>query len=207
MLIAFEGIEGCGKSTQIERVAAWLQGRIRCPVLVTREPGGTPLGSQLRQLLLHSPGPVDPRAELLLYAADRAQHVDQVIKPALDQGYWVLCDRFTDSTLAYQGYGRGLGLALIRQLNTIATAGLVPDLTIWLRLDAATGLARAKQRSQGDRIEQAELAFHQRVQAGFEAIAQQYPEGRLVVDASMDADTITSAICAALQGFAASLKR
>ncbi len=115
------------------------------------------------------------QTELLLYAADRAQHVEQVIRPALEQGYWVLCDRFTDSTLAYQGYGRGLDLSLIHQLNHIATGGLTPDLTLWLELDAATGLMRTQQRGTIDRMEQADLAFHQRVQQGFAALADQHP--------------------------------
>jgi dTMP kinase len=122
----------------------------------------------LRRLLLHQETGwrLASRTELLLYAADRAQHVEECIKPALAAGCWVLCDRFVDSTIAYQGYGRGLDLALIEQLNHIATGGLVADLTLWLKLDAATGLARTRQRGQADRMEATEVAFHQRVQTG-----------------------------------------
>jgi dTMP kinase len=186
-LIVFEGIEGCGKTTQLKYLHDWLTRstilqdlKTRCAlagVIATREPGGTPLGKSIRQLLLHeiTDAPMDARTELLLYAADRAQHVAEGIVPALKAGYLVLCDRYIASTVAYQGYGRQLDLALIEQLNAIATQGLVSDLTIWLRLDAEQGLARLQQRGQADRIERTGLAFHQRVQAGFEALAQTSP--------------------------------
>ena len=159
-LIVLEGVEGCGKSTQLQLLSTGLlssgpfrrlqQQDIVPQVLTSREPGGTELGLKLRQLLLHQDAQVsiDDRTELLLYAADRAQHVAQVIKPALEQGCWVLCDRFVDSTLAYQGYGRGLNLDLIHQLNRIATAGVTPDLTLWLQLPVEQGLARARQRGE-----------------------------------------------------------
>lgn len=205
-LIVFEGVEGCGKSTQLQRLQDTLshspafqalqrQGTVP-DLLTTREPGGTDLGLGLRRLLLdtHSEEAIAPRSELLLYAADRAQHVESLIRPALAAGNWVLCDRFTDSTLAYQGYGRGLDLALIQDLNQVATAGLVPDLTLWLTLDVEQGLARAQQRGRRDRMEQANLAFHRRVQQGFEALAQQFPERRAVVDGAQDSDTVAAAI-------------
>jgi dTMP kinase len=195
-LIVFEGVEGCGKSTQLSRLFEELlrsdrfqnlqrQG-IVSNLLTTREPGGTALGLGLRRLLLEPQhqAPLHPRSELLLYAADRAQHIEEVIKPALGQGAWVLCDRFTDSTVAYQGYGRGLDLGLVHQLNHVATAGLGPDLTLWLKLEAAQGLARAQQRGAQDRMEQADLTFHQRVQQGFETLAQQHPQRRAVIDAA-----------------------
>jgi dTMP kinase len=172
-------------------------------LVTSREPGGSPLGQQLRQLLLHH-GPevslVD-RAELLLYAADRAQHVEQVIRPALERGCWVLCDRFVDSTLAYQGYGRGLDLALIHQLNAIATAGLTPDLTLWLQLPVEQGLARARQRGAADRMERADLAFHQRVQEGFAALAQQDSQNRATIEAEGSPAAVAGAVFAVVETY------
>ncbi len=187
-LIVFEGGEGCGKSTQLQTLKQYLQQSARWQrlqqsgqvtgLVTTREPGGTGLGKTLRQILLHPQEhqPLTSTTELLLYAADRAQHVEQVIRPALAADKWVLCDRFVDSTLAYQGYGRGLDLHLIQRLNQIATSGLVADLTLWLKLDAAAGLARTQRRGVADRMEQAELAFHQRVQQGFDTLASQHPD-------------------------------
>lgn len=205
-LIVFEGVEGCGKSTQLQRLREHLaqsvpfqalqaQGIIP-ELLTTREPGGTDLGIGLRRLLLDSQHDVAiaPRAELLLYAADRAQHIEEMILPALEAGSWVLCDRFTDSTVAYQGYGRGLDLGLIQALNQVATAGLVPDLTIWLKLAVEQGLARAQRRGSKDRMEQAALAFHQRVQHGFETLAQQFPERRATIDGAQSADVVAAQI-------------
>ncbi len=205
-LIVFEGVEGCGKSTQLQRLrenlgrsesfqALQTQGIIP-ELLITREPGGTDLGVGLRRLLLEAHGEVAiaPRAELLLYAADRAQHIEEMILPALDAGSWVLCDRFTDSTVAYQGYGRGLDLGLIAELNQVATSGLVPDLTIWLKLDVDQGLARAQRRGSQDRMEQTELAFHQRVQRGFETLAQQFPEQRATIDGAQSADAVAAQV-------------
>jgi dTMP kinase len=214
-LIVFEGGEGCGKTTQLQALQTFLERSPRWQELrhsgqisglvVTREPGGTELGHSLRQILLHQQdgNPFGDKTELLLYAADRAQHVDQVIRPALAENRWILCDRFVDSTLAYQGYGRGLDLPLIQQLNQIATGGLTADLTLWLKLDAAAGLARTQRRGTADRMERADLAFHQRVQAGFAALAHQDPE-RIVpisADATIEAvsDTIQTVIDEHLQ--------
>ncbi len=136
-LIVFEGIEGSGKSTQIELTRTWIREIINpdLPILLTREPGGTSLGQEIRQLLLTTDLPLNDTTELLLYAADRAQHISEKIKPHLDRGGWVLCDRFIYSTITYQGYGRGINQDLIHQLNRIATLGLTPDLTLWLKLD------------------------------------------------------------------------
>ncbi len=182
-LIVFEGGEGGGKTTQIARSRQWLQdsGWLAClqangfiqDVIVTREPGGTELGRTIRQLLLNhtESEPMGDRTELLLYAADRAQHVTHYLRPQLAAGMLILCDRFTDSTVAYQGYGRGLDRALIQQLNTIATQGLESDLTLWLDLDPAIGLARTQQRGQHDRMERSEFAFHERVRQGFAQLA------------------------------------
>ncbi len=201
-LIVFEGTEGCGKTTQIERSRQWLlqsrwlptlqqKGLIKDLVL-TREPGGTQLGMGIRQLLLSpTKEPIHDRSELLLYAADRAQHVEQFLRPHLEGNDLILCDRYTDSTIAYQGYGRGLDLTLINQLNQIATQNLQSDLTIWLDLDVETGLARVQQRGkrntsgteEPDRIEQADLDFHQRVRQGFAHLAQTEPQRFIQVDA------------------------
>lgn len=206
-LIVFEGVEGCGKTTQISRLEIWLrtsgllnqlqQSGCVSELIVTREPGGTPLAQQIRRLLL-TPTEVESwsdRAELLLYAADRAQHVADQLQPQLANGALILCDRFTDSTLAYQGYGRGLDLALIHQLNAIATNGLSSDLTFWLALDVSIGLARAAKRNGKaiDRIEQAGLAFHQRVQRGFTELAQA-SDRTMQIDASRSTDEVFQTI-------------
>jgi dTMP kinase len=204
-LIVFEGVEGCGKTTQLQRSRQWLQASgwwqggpelAAEPLLVTREPGGTQLGTSLRQLLLGDglQEAMQDRAELLLYAADRAQHVEGVLRPGLAAGQLILCDRYTDSTVAYQGYGRGLDLGLIQQLNAIATAGLESDLTLWLNLDAAVGLARASQRGHADRIEKADLAFHQRVQQGFTALAAANPHRIVAIDAAQSPDAVAAQI-------------
>lgn len=191
--IVFEGGEGSGKTTQIQRLYQWLETGLKTEealqllrtkdnfrgVKLTREPGGTLLGKQIRQLLLNPPEAtaITSKTELLLYAADRAQHVEETLIPWLEAGYWVLCDRYTDSTVAYQGYGRQLDLDLIHQLNQIATCQLKSDLTFWLNLPPSVGLARMQQRGSADRIEQASNAFHQRVSDGFLALAKPTEKG------------------------------
>ena len=205
LLIVFEGVEGSGKTTQMQRCLYWLQGSglrfcigehgEKTPVVVTREPGGTLLGVGLRQLLLEGHSlTIQDRAELLMYAADRAQHVEEFLKPQLELGAIVLCDRYTDSTIAYQGYGRGLDLNLIQQLNQIATDGLESQLTLWLDIDVETGLKRAKQRGIADRIEQADLEFHRRVQQGFIQLADLYPQRIVRIDASKSEEEVHLAI-------------
>ncbi|MGB7487411.1 MAG: dTMP kinase [Phormidesmis sp.] len=189
-LIVFEGGEGCGKTTQVQRLYIWLnqseslqllktQNRI-AGIKLTREPGGTAVGKKIRQLLLQdepaeagdqADAPILSKAELLLYAADRAQHIEETLRPWLESGYWVVCDRYTDSTVAYQGYGRQLDLSLIDRLNKIATGGLKSDLTLLLNVSLDVGLARMRQRGDADRIEQASREFHQRVNSGFAALA------------------------------------
>jgi dTMP kinase len=208
-LIVFEGVEGSGKTTQLQRCSQWLAtsslldsvGSLgkKPTILVTREPGGTSLGLGLRQLLLeegtHPKGHlIQDRAELLMYAADRAQHVEELLNPQLELGTIILCDRYTDSTVAYQGYGRGLDLTLIQQLNQIATGGLESDLTLWLDVDAETGLKRARKRGSTDRIEQADLTFHQRVQQGFTQLATSYPHRIVRIDASKSENEVHLAI-------------
>ena len=176
--IVLEGGEGSGKTTQINYLEAWLRQRSDLgftKIELTREPGGSPLCQKIRQVLLMPDGSEEMqyRTELLLYAADRAQHVEAWLRPWLNNGALVLCDRYTASTVAYQGYGRGLDQTLIHKINHIATGGLEPDLTLWLDLDPEVGLARAQERGTRDRIEQADLQFHQNVQSGFVALHQQ----------------------------------
>ncbi|MCX7594543.1 MAG: dTMP kinase [Fischerella sp.] len=185
-LIVFEGVEGCGKTTQIQLCGEWLQS-LGISILMTREPGGTELGLHLRRLLLEqsSVKPIADRTELLLYAADRSQHVEQELRPNLAAGKIVLCDRYTDSTIAYQGYGRGLDMSLIHELNAIATDGLESDITFWLDVDVEVGLARKRRNGDvADRIEQEAIAFHRRIQQGYRELAASYPERIVRVDAS-----------------------
>lgn len=173
--ITFEGVEGCGKSTQMSLLRAWME-EAGLPVLATREPGGTEVGEGIRDLLL---APRDEgmgaATELLLYEAARAQHVNEVIRPALEAGAHVLCDRFFDSTTAYQAFGRGLDEEMVLELNRMASGGLVPDLTLLFSVSIEEGLDRARGESAGDRLEGESLAFHRRVQAGFEALAKREP--------------------------------
>lgn len=176
LFVTFEGIEGCGKSTQLRLLANHLRASGR-DVVETREPGGTAAGQALRRLLLGEDAvPLAPLAELLIYCADRAQHVGELIRPALAAGRIVLCDRFSDSTIAYQGYARGLDLDVVRGLDTRARDGLVPDVTILLDCPVVEGLRRARRRNDaGDRFERETAAFHDRVRDGFHALAAAEP--------------------------------
>jgi len=195
-LIVFEGVEGCGKTTQMQLCCQWLES-LGVGVVVTREPGGTELGLHLRRLLLEKSEdkPVADVTELLLYAADRAQHVEQELKPNLAAGKYILCDRYTDSTVAYQGYGRGLNMSLIEQLNHIATGGLTSDLTIWLDVDVEVGFSRKRGDAAGlDRIEQETIAFHRRVQQGYSQLAAAYPSRIVRVDGSLSKETVHGVI-------------
>jgi dTMP kinase len=190
-LITFEGIDGCGKSTQLRLLDQYLTER-GFDVVSTREPGGTELGRKVRSALLDGgKGSVDPLAELLLYAADRAQHVRQVIAPALAEGKVVLSDRFYDATTVYQGYARGFDLNLVNQLNELATGGLKPDLTLLFDLDVETGLKRTHRRgdesglaARPDRLDQEPLAFHDRVRKAYLEIAASEPLRFRVIPAS-----------------------
>lgn len=186
LFITFEGPEGSGKTTQIRLLAEWLR-HSGCDVLTTREPGGTRIGDAIRALLLDPDhGEMSPAAEILLFSAARAQHVSEVIRPQLERGGFVLCDRFADSTLAYQGYGRGLDLAELRRITAFATGGLTPDLTVCLDLPAAEGLARKlnADSAEWNRMEQEQLAFHERVREGYLALAAEEPERWVVIDAT-----------------------
>jgi dTMP kinase len=199
--IVLEGIDGCGKTTQIEALRQWLPTSGLLPpgarVIVSREPGGTALGQVLRELLLHPPGkaaPV-PCAELLLYAADRAQHVETVLRPALDAGDWVLCDRFTGSTAAYQGYGRGWPVAILDTLETLTTGTLQADLTLWLDVSLAESCRRRGERL-ADRLEGEGVAFLGRVADGFLELAVQ--RGWVRIAAGRPVAAVTGDCCRAM---------
>ncbi|BDG72595.1 dTMP kinase [Roseomonas fluvialis] len=194
--ITLEGGEGAGKSTQARRLAASLGAR-GLPVLRTREPGGTPGAERIRSLLLGH-GPWDPVAEAMMMFAARREHVVRVIRPFLDAGGWVVCDRFADSTLAYQG-AQGLSREVWAGLAAIALDGFAPDLTLVLDLPPDAGMARAAARSGADRYERMGLPFHAAVREGFRRIAAAEPARCVVVDAGQGPDTVTAAIQAAVQ--------
>lgn len=185
--ITFEGIDGCGKSTQMRMLASELRLRGQ-EVVTTREPGGTSLGTQVRKLLLDTEEQVDPLAELLLYAADRAQHVRTLVRPALDSGHVVLSDRYADATAAYQGAGRGFPSELISELIALATGGLMPDLTLIFDLTVDESQRRAQRRAnkgiRQDRLDAEDAAFHTRVRDAYLKIAAAEPERVRVIDAS-----------------------
>lgn len=198
--ITFEGIEGCGKTTQIRRLATHLEARGYSLVL-TREPGGCPIADQIRSILLDAANSaMKPMAELFLYAAARAQHIAEVIAPALAAEKIVLCDRFTDATLAYQGYGRELNRALIMELNRMATGGLRPDLTILLDCPVTVGLGRATARISGmegekeERFERESLQFHERVREGYRQLASQESDRFIIIDGSQSITAAEKAV-------------
>ena len=178
MFVSFEGLDGCGKTTQARLLARALE-EAGVEVVLTREPGGTPLGEQIRDLVLHGDH-VAPWAEAALYAAARAQHVEELIRPALVRGATVVCDRYVDSSVAYQGAGRGLGVEEVLALNLTAVGGLLPDLTFLVEIDIDTALARVG--AEGDRIERAEAAFWPRVVEAYRALAARFPERYVVID-------------------------
>jgi len=201
--ITFEGPEGSGKSTQIRLLAAALEEQ-GLDVLATREPGGTAIGDAVRNILLDARNTrMSPRTEALLFNAARAQLVDEVIRPALAAGLLVLCDRYADSTLAYQGYGHGQPLDPLRQIGRYATGDLTPDLTIYLDIDPLEGLRRKQNGAaeEWNRMEQQQLAFHQAVREGYLALARLDAARWHVVDASQDAAAIHRAILARVMAF------
>ena len=206
--ITFEGIEGCGKTTQLGLASAWLKER-GIPFLTTAEPGGTPLGWKIRDILLNRGScAIGAEAELLLFAAARAQHVRETILPALTAGKLVLCDRFTDATLAYQGFGRGIDAALIRALNGFSACSLTPDFTLLFDLPVETGLARANRRMDGirpeaaeDRFEREDLAFHGRIRQGYLALTAAEPERFRIIDGAAEIETVHREVCNRLAEF------
>ena len=193
LFITLEGGDGSGKSTQSARLTGWLTDAGRA-VLVTREPGGTSLGLELRDIVLHRRGEIAPRAEALLYAADRAHHIATVVRPALERGDIVVQDRYIDSSVAYQGAGRVLDGTEVRNLSLWATEGLLPDLTILLDLHEADGRDRMAERTKYDRLEAEADDFHARVRAGYLALAAAEPDRFLVLDARLPIDDLAGAI-------------
>lgn len=198
LFITFEGLEGAGKSTQAELLYKHLL-REGCPVVLTREPGGTPLGESVREVLLNSRHDIGPLAEVFLFAACRAQLVEQVIRPQLGEGAIVICDRFFDATLAYQGYGRGVPPTQIRDINDMCSWGVRPDLTFFLDIEPARGMERVRIRSiestqPPDRFERIDLAFHERVREGYLEIAQDEPGRYRMLDGSLDPITLNEIV-------------
>lgn len=194
LFVTFEGGDGSGKTTQAGLLESWLTGQGR-GVVRTREPGGTDLGLELREIVLHRRGHIAPRAEALLYAADRAQHVETLVRPALEHGDVVVQDRYIDSSVAYQGAGRVLGGDEVRDLSRWAVEGLAPDLTVLLDLDEAAARSRLDaSRTTYDRLEAEAQDFHARVRAAFLAIADAEPERFLVVDATLPVDAIAASV-------------
>ena len=192
--ITFEGGDGSGKSTQSRLLVEWLESEGRT-VVTTREPGGTELGIELREIVLHRRGEIAPRAEALIYAADRAHHVATKVRPALERGEIVVQDRYLDSSVAYQGVGRGLGAVEVRNVSLWATEGLLPDLTILLDLDESLGRDRLTAvRTKYDRLEAERHEFHARVRAAYLELAAAEPERFLVLDATEEVETIATAI-------------
>ncbi|MEW6335607.1 MAG: dTMP kinase [Thermodesulfobacteriota bacterium] len=200
--VTFEGCEGCGKTTQIGLASSWLKER-GIAVIETAEPGGTTLGAMIRNLLLNrSTCAIGAEAELLLFAAARAQHVRETIGPALESGHWVLCDRFTDATIVYQGFGRGIDTGFIRTLNTFSTSSLVPEMTLLFDLPVTTGLERAEKRASvgpperaEDRFEREDHAFHARIREGYLTLAAGEPGRFRIIDGAADVGSVHREIC------------
>ena len=182
LFITFEGIDGCGKSTQLNLLSEYLKNN-GVEVLITREPGAKGLGERIREILLNYDGDVSSNCEAFLFLADRAQHIDTIVKPAIEAGKIVLCDRHTDSTIAYQGYGRGVDLQRLKMLNNLATSGFKPDLTFVFDVDVETSLARVGKNQ--DRMESAGVEFFEKVRNGYLEIAKQEP-ARVKVISSKD---------------------
>lgn len=191
LFITFEGTDGCGKTTQIELLKTYLESK-GYKVVLTREPGAKGLGTKLREILLNYNGEVSSNCESFLFLADRAQHVDTIIKPAIERGEIVLCDRHTDSTVAYQGYGRGLDLEQIHLLNNIATSGLKPDITFVFDIDIETAQERVGKSK--DRMESAGMEFFKRVRQGYLEIAKSEPERVKVLDATQKIEQISEQV-------------
>lgn len=189
LFISFEGPDGCGKSTQIKLFADYLKAR-GFDVVITREPGGTPISEKIREVILDPANKEEcDICEMLLYAAARAQHVAELIKPSVEAGKIVLCDRFVDSSIAYQAYGRGLG-EQVEIVNGYAVQGLMPDITFFLSISAEEGMRRNKKTDKIDRLEQEALAFHDKVHEGYLKIVEKNKDRMIVIDASKSVDEV-----------------
>ena len=194
MFITFEGPEGSGKSTQLPELARFLE-EFGMSVVKTREPGGTKIGDQIREVLVRMDNTeLHPRTEILLFLAARAQLVEELIVPSLQQEKIILCDRYGDSTLAYQGYGHGLDLDSLRSMLHFATGGLKPDLTILLDVDVLTGLKRKKVKEEWNRLDAFELSFHERVREGYHILAKKEPDRWKIVDATQEPEQVQKEI-------------
>lgn len=193
MFVSFEGPDGSGKTTQVALLAERLRGE-GVPTVVTREPGGTVVGAALRELLLESQLALTPATEALLMTADRAEHVEQIIRPALERGGVVVTDRYLDSTLAYQGAGRGLSLDVLEAMQHLATGGLTPDLTFLLDVPVEAGLERKRDSVELNRLDRESIAFHQRVAEGFRHLASRDPDRWRVIDATQEVRIVHTAI-------------
>ena len=203
LFITFEGMEGCGKTTQVKRLARSLQG-LGIPVVVTLEPGGTSIGKNIRRVLLDSRNKaLTPLSELMLYAADRAQHVEEIIKPTLGSGKWVVCDRFCDATVVYQGAARGQDKKLIQLLNNVATQGIRPHLTFLLDCPVEVGLRRALGRNMRgqDRFEREALSFHRKVRNGYLDLARKNKKRFVILDAGASRKEIEAEILRHVKNF------
>jgi dTMP kinase len=206
--ITFEGVEGSGKTTQIQLAGEFLREK-GFPVFMSQEPGGTPLGERIREILLNRGGfDISGEAEVFLFAAARAQHTDAVIRPALEKGQVILCDRFSDATIAYQAYGRGLPLETVREICRFASRGISPHLTLLFDLPVEKGLERAFRRIAGreeasreDRFEREQLDFHRRIREGYLTIAREEPGRVKIVDASRDIESTRREVRAILSSF------
>lgn len=195
MFITLEGPEGCGKTSQLPALAEYLR-EAGYDVIVTREPGGTAVGDQIREILMNLQNvSIIPRTEILLFLAARAQHVEELIRPALAQGKVVLCDRYGDSTLAYQGFGHRTDLETLQMLLAFATGGLKPDLTLLVDVPVEEGMARKRVNSaEWNRLDAYALAFHERVRQGYFALAEAEPDRWLIIDATKDQNTVQQAL-------------
>ncbi len=207
VFVTFEGIEGSGKTTQIKKAGEYLKGK-GAPFLVTGEPGGTPVGKELRKILLdRTTLSLSGRTELLLFAADRAQHIQEVIAPALQRGEIVLCDRFSDATIAYQGYGRKEDIKSVRAICDFASQSLVPDMTFLFDISADQGLDRVTDRARRagnvpleDRFEREHLKFHEIIRSGYLALAEEDSDRFKIIDASGDVAAVHREVCMHLEG-------
>jgi dTMP kinase len=191
--ISLEGPDGAGKTTQVRLLAAKLDAA-NIPYVLTRDPGGTPLGKQIRHILLKPGHPVAPMTELLLYQADRAQNMAEVILPGLEAGKLVICDRYVDSSIAYQGYGRDIDLQLIQQLNAMSTGGLKPELTLLFDIESEKAMGR-KHQGGHDRMENEDLSFHRKVREGYLTLASEEPTRWRTIDASKALHTVQEEMC------------